>query len=285
MASSQRTEDSSGSGGANGVPGTASTLPKPTSRPGTNPSHASRVTENITYQSTRTVKKTKMPAGLVRKMSLAVLVDQAVRWEPDKSGPRRVLVPPPPEELKIIHDMVAGVTGFNAERGDQLVIETLPFESTLLLEPPLPPGAPGLAKPSAPPGPTLKLDQKTLLIAGGAVLGLIVLGMLVGMLSRRRTGGGTAEVTGPAALTAGEGAMAATGGSRGPGLEQQIESKLAEHDALQQKMDAQALNSLKLSPVITKKAEVFAKHLREKIKTEPEVSAQILHTWIREEEN
>ena len=118
-----------------------------------------------------------------------------------------------------------------------------------------------------------------------AVLGLIVLGMLVGMLSRRRTGGGTAEVTGPAALTAGEGAMAAAGGSRNPGLEQQIESKLAEHEALQQKMDAQALNSLKLSPVITKKAEVFAKHLREKIKTEPEVSAQILHTWIREEEN
>jgi flagellar biosynthesis/type III secretory pathway M-ring protein FliF/YscJ len=165
------------------------------------------------------------------------------------------------------------------------VIETLPFESTLLLEPPLPPGAPGLAKPSVPAATTLKLDQKTLLIAGGAVLALIVLGMLVGMLSRRRTSGGTAEVTGPPALPAGEGAMAAAGGSRNPGLEQQIESKLAEHEALQQKMDAQALNSLKLSPVITKKAEVFAKHLREKIKTEPEVSAQILHTWIREEEN
>jgi flagellar M-ring protein FliF len=285
MASSQRTEDSSGSGGANGVPGTASTLPRPTSRPGTNPNHVSRVTENITYQSTRTVKKTRMPAGLVRKMSLAVLVDQAVKWEPDKGGPKRVLVPPPPDELKIIRDMVAGVTGFNAERGDQLVIETLPFESTLLLEPPLPPGAPGLAKPPAPGATTLKLDQNTLLIAGGAVLALIVLGTVVGVLWRRRSSTGAGKVTGPAALTAGEGAMAATGGSRGPGLEQQIESKLAEHEALQQKMDAQALNSLKLSPVITKKAEVFAKHLREKIKTEPEVSAQILHTWIREEEN
>src|SRR5208283_408252 len=58
MASSQRTEDSSGSGGANGVPGTASTLPRLTSRPGANPNHVSRLTENITYQSTRTVKKT-----------------------------------------------------------------------------------------------------------------------------------------------------------------------------------------------------------------------------------
>jgi len=46
----------------------------------------------------------------------------------------------------------------------------------------------------------------------------------------------------------------------------------------------QALNALKLAPVITKKAEVFAKHLREKITKEPEISAQILRSWIREEE-
>ena len=50
-------------------------------------------------------------------------------------------------------------------------------------------------------------------------------------------------------------------------------------------MDAQALNALKLAPVITKTAEVLAKHLREKITKEPEMSAQILRTWIREEES
>ena len=57
-----------------------------------------------------------------------------------------------------------------------------------------------------------------------------------------------------------------------------MESKLAERDALQAKMEAQALNSLKLAPVITKTAEVLAKHLREKIAKEPEVSAQILRS-------
>ena len=49
-------------------------------------------------------------------------------------------------------------------------------------------------------------------------------------------------------------------------------------------MEAQALSSLKLAPVITKKAEVLAKHLREKISKEPDVAAQILRSWIREEE-
>ncbi len=100
------------------------------------------MTENITYQSSRTVKKTRLPAGGVRKMSVAILVDQDVTWQPDKKGFQRVLVPPTPEKLKIIHDLVAGITGFNAERGDQLVIETLPFETTLLLEPPPLPAVP-----------------------------------------------------------------------------------------------------------------------------------------------
>lgn len=67
-------------------------------------------------------------------------------------------------------------------------------------------------------------------------------------------------------------------------VEKQIESQLAERDALQQQMDAQALSSLKLAPVITKKAEVFAKHIREKIAKEPEISVQIMKSWIREDE-
>ena len=65
-----------------------------------------------------------------------MLVDQEVTWEKDKNAFKRVLVPPSPEKLKVIRDLVAGITGFTAERGDQLVIETLPFETTLLLEPP-----------------------------------------------------------------------------------------------------------------------------------------------------
>jgi flagellar biosynthesis/type III secretory pathway M-ring protein FliF/YscJ len=80
-------------------------------------------------------------------------------------------------------------------------------------------------------------------------------------------------------LPAGETAPAAPADA-----EHQIESQLANREALQHKLDTEALNALKLAPVITKKAEVLAKHLREKIKQEPEVSAQILRTWIREED-
>ena len=85
------------------------------------------------------------------------------------------------------------------------------------------------------------------------------------------------HVTGP-------GELSAPASAAGNGIEEQIESKLAERDALQHRLEAQALNSLKLAPVITKTSEVLAKHLREKIAKEPEVSSQILRAWVREEE-
>ena len=285
MLTSLRTEDITGGTVANGIPGTASALPRPTSRPNSGSNKTTRTTENIAYQSSRSVRKTHLPAGVVRKMSLAVLVDQDVTWEKDKNGFKRVLVPPPPAKLKVIHDLVAGITGFSTERGDQLVIETLPFETTLLLEPPG--GLPGANRPGTPVGGLpfpLSLDKKTLLIGGG-VVGLLILGIAVFLLRQKRNRPAASTATSPATLQP-AGAHGTLPALSAPNqVESQMESQLAERDALQAQMDAQALSSLKLAPVITKKAEVFAKHLREKIAKEPDISVQILRTWIREEEN
>ena len=294
MVSSQRTEDSSGSATAAGVPGTASALPRPTSRPASGSNRLVRTTENITYQSTRTVKKTRMPAGVVRKMSLAVLVDQDVTWEKDKNAFKRVLVPPSPEKLKVIHDLVAGITGFSPERGDQLVIETLPFETTLQLEPPAVASPASVAPPKGgTPLPALPfaVNQKMLAIGGAAMGALLVLAAVYRLGRRKRNKPPAAvQVAQQGALPAAPGTAVATQ-SAAPvvaaptAIEAQLESQLAERDALQARMDAQALSSLKLAPVITKKAEVLAKHLREKISKEPDVSVQILRTWIHEEES
>jgi flagellar M-ring protein FliF len=289
MVTSQRTEDNTGAAVSNGVPGTASTLPRPTSRPNGGSNKTTRSTENIAYQSSRTVKKTHLSAGVMRKMSLAVLVDQDVTWEKDKNAFKRVLIPPTPEKLKVIRDLVAGITGFSAERGDQLVIETLPFETTLLLEPP---GSPNVAVPGKPGAPIagfpvslpLALDKKTQLIGGGALAGLLLLGIAFRLIRRKRGKKVSPAASVPATLPE-SGASSSSPAQLASGqVENQIESQLAERDALQAKADAQALSSLKLAPVITKKAEVFAKHLRDKISKEPEVSVQILRSWIREEE-
>jgi len=278
MVSSQRTEDSSGPASASGVPGTASTLPRPTSRPGTGASRISRVTENIAYQTTRTVKKSRVPAGEIRKMSLAVLVDQTVSWEKTNNAFRRVLTPPPPEQLKVIHDLVAGVTGLNTERGDQLIVETLPFETTLLTEPPL--ANPPAAAPGAKTRQPFALDGKTLAIGGAAAAALFLI-LAVALLRRRAPA--AAEASAPAALPAAQGGAPAQIPQTGSNLEQQLEAKLAKREAQQQELDAQALSALKLAPAITKTSEVLAKHLREKVKEDPGLSAHVLQSWIRED--
>jgi len=284
MVSSQRSEDVSGTTGSGGVPGTASNLPRAVSRTAGAGNRTSRVTENITYQTSRTVRKTRLPSGGIRKMSIAVLLDQELSWRKAANGYQRVLLAPSPEKLKVIHDLVAGITGFSAERGDQIVVESLPFEMTLTAEPP---ALPVPAKPSTVPSGkpwtwNLQWNRNTILIAAGAGAALLLLFAVATRFFRRRRRAPAATVAVPTALPA---ADAATALPASPVTQQAIESQIAERESLQHKLDEQALNTLKLAPVITKAAEVMAKHLREKIKQDPEMSAQILRTWIREEED
>jgi flagellar M-ring protein FliF len=137
MVSSQKTEDvTDRASAASGIPGTASNLPggqapKPGSSGG-----MSRRTENVSFQTSRIVRQTHIPQGMIRRMSLSVLVDHTVQWEGAGAAKHRVLVPPTPETIQTIKDLVAAATGFNAGRGDQLIVESLPFESSLNAQPP-----------------------------------------------------------------------------------------------------------------------------------------------------
>jgi flagellar M-ring protein FliF len=286
MTSSQRTEDNMGGTTSTGVPGTASNLPRSTSRPPAGSTRNSRMTENVTYQSSRTVRKTKMPAGSIRKLSISVLLDQTVTWEKESGSYRRVMVPPAPEKLKVIRDLVAGVTGFSADRGDQLVVETLPFETTLLTEPPPAAKDPKSSSPPAKAPFGIPLQNKPLLYGVGAVGGLIALGLL--WLLLRRPKKPKAAVSGPpAALPAPEPSATPSTELTGPVADssQQLEAQLQEREEMQKKVEAEALRAFKLSPPVAKATEVLAKHLKEKVKAQPEVSAHAIQTWIREEGN
>lgn len=135
MTSEQRTKESSSVASAAGLPGTASNLPRATPRPGSN-TGISKETMSASYQTTRTIKRTRTPQGAIKRLSASVLVDQAVRWEGTGRNARRVLIPPSPETLSRISQVVSAALGIQPERGDKLVVETLPFEATLNLEPP-----------------------------------------------------------------------------------------------------------------------------------------------------
>ena len=271
MLTSQKTEDITGGTSSSGVPGTASNLPKPTSQPTRGSNGVTRRTENITYQSSHTVRHVRLPQGTVKRMSVSLLVDNDVRWEGSGAKAKRIVEPPSAEKLKTIHDLVAGVIGFSADRGDQLVVECLPFESTL--NPEQMPAAPAPAVPAQQLPPWLDKAMKNKYFwpgvgTGGAVL-LASFFLLVRMLRKKAKSAGVEMA---AQLASGEPAIS---------LNKQIENQLAEQQALRERQETEALNALKVPPK-TKKTEVLQKHIGEQAKKDSTAMAHVLRSWMSE---
>ena len=282
MQTSMKTDEETGSLQASGIPGTASNLPRPTSRSGSTGVGVSHHTENITYQTSRTVRHTVLPQGLIKKISLSVLVDQEVRWQGQGTKVKRIIEPPSAEKLKTIKDLLAGVVGITADRGDQILVETLPFESTLNAEPPLPPASLPLSKYPAWLAPYMD-DPKILAIgaAGGAVLVLLVVALLL-MLFRSKKPAKTTAVSQTAFPARPEPAAIKTPAPSGNAVQHKMEDKLAALEAKQAQADEDALSNLKLPALASKKSEVLIKHLKESVTKDSPGSANILRSWLTE---
>ena len=284
MVTSQKTEDSSGGSTASGVPGTASNLPRPTSRPGGGNSPAvSRRTENIAYQSSRTVRHTRLPQGNLKRISASVLVDYGVHWQGTGAKAKRLIEAPAPERLKSIHDLVAAAIGFTPDRGDQLVIESLPFESTLNAEPAadikaIPPPPSGL-----PPWLENLIRGKNTFIVGASA-GALVLLLLVGVLKLLFGGKKKSDVE--VSLELGEaGSRPAIPAGPPVDFETEMEARLAEQAALKERQTLDALDALKIPTVTTKKTEILSRHIGEDSKKDPQAMAQVVRSWLTEEDH
>lgn len=271
MVSSQKTEDVSNGGGTAGVPGTPSNLPRPTARPVGSTNSVSRRTENVAYQTSRVVRKMRLPQGNLKRVSASVLVDYTVRWEGVGPKAKKFLDPPGADKLKTIHDLVAAAIGLVPERGDQLVIETLPFEATQTSAPPEPPAPPQKAAPQQPLPPWVYKYRN--FIIGGAVGLILLLGVLAFGRRRRRA---EQHASAPAQLPAGP--------SAAEEAKSQLESQLAEQASARARLEAEALNALKIAPAKTKKSEVLTKHISEAAKKDPSAMVHVIRSWLTESE-
>ncbi|MCC6591175.1 MAG: flagellar M-ring protein FliF [Bryobacterales bacterium] len=300
MTTSQRTEDLMGTPQASGIPGTASNLPRPTSRPSSATQAVARRTENIAYQSTRQVRRTHVPQGVVKRLSVGVLIDHAVRFEGTGAKQKRIVEPRSAENIKATKDLLAATVGLLPERGDQLIVESLPFDATLSYEPPVPPAAPGAAAPSsgmpAVPIPNfiepLWRKNKNYVLIGAGVLFVVLLGLM--FLLFRKVRGKKRRITVDvndklaAEITAGQTVSLPVPEADGPNLEHHLQSELAKQQrkkALQeQEILSELAASAKLPSNSTKKAEVLVKHLAEEAKRNPDGITQLVRTWLSDGE-
>ena len=266
MVTSQKTEDSSGTTRAAAAPtppGTSANLPQAAAaHPTGSGSTSTKRSESIAYQSSRVTKHVKLPQGAIKRLSIAVLVDQGAKWEGQGKQMHRVVTPPDTEKIKAIQTLVSTLVGLNPERGDQLTVEALPFDSTLNMELP----------PAQTPEPAKRdnltaietLKQKPIILwgsAGGAVLVIALVIFAVSRGKKKERIQDMPEVLPPAtsmaSLTAGPGsqpgAIAANEGARLPAL-------------------------------MPSRTEVLLNQLQESGRNNPEAWAGVLRGWLSEEE-
>ncbi|MBI3078198.1 MAG: hypothetical protein HYY85_14630, partial [Deltaproteobacteria bacterium] len=84
--------------------------------------------ETVNYEVSKVIRRVVEPAGGIRKLSAAVLVDGTYQVSRGKAGEEKKYVPRAEEELKKYEAVVKKAMGFNAERGDQVEVVNVPFD-------------------------------------------------------------------------------------------------------------------------------------------------------------
>jgi flagellar M-ring protein FliF len=128
----QHSEEATSPGAANGgVPGTSSNVPSAkagTAAATTKEMGRSSRTDNNTYGVNRTTRHVIEPAGSIRRITAAVLLDDAIEHKRVNGKWIELRTKRQPEDLKLISDLAEAAIGFNSVRGDVISVQNLTFD-------------------------------------------------------------------------------------------------------------------------------------------------------------
>jgi flagellar M-ring protein FliF len=124
------------------VPGTASNVPSANS-PAKSEEEAddtvqSSKTQNATYAVDKVVRHTLQPVGRIRRISAALLVDDAIEIQQVNGKSSETRRKRTAEELKQIEVLAAAAIGLEEKRGDTLAVQNLSFQQLPLQAAPPP---------------------------------------------------------------------------------------------------------------------------------------------------
>ena len=256
--SMSRNEEMLGNGSTGGVPGTSSNLPNaqvPASK--ANQQTQSSKSETGTYAVNKLIRHTIQPAGRIKRIAAALLVDDAIQVQQQngkRSPSRRKRTP---EELKQIEELAAAALGIDAKRGDLLAVENLSFQN-MQQETPAAPGA--LEKLQR------HLQQWTWLLRYLAIASLFgsVYYLLLRPVKKQ-------VITSLRELPARRSPQLITGAA----AERQGETKGEPLENILSVPDVENNPALK-------KLAVLKNHLVDKVKAEPAGASQLVQNWLRE---
>jgi flagellar M-ring protein FliF len=266
---SQISTESVGETGAQGTPGTTSNVPgkqpAPAAKPAAPPDAESQGlhSENKTFAVSKTVRHTTLPSGNLRRITAAVLVDDATDTKEENGQKVETRRKRTPDEMKQIGDLVAAAIGIDATRGDKVAVENLSFQ-VLPLELP----APTLTERVVP-----IVDKWINVIRYGALILLFLLIYMLVLRPIKRQIVTTFQEL-PKQLGVAKVARMALPGSPSGGAAVKSEDASALEASMSQLGD---------SPMETKQAVMLKKNLLEKVKKEPAAASRLIQNWMRQE--
>jgi len=252
--SMQRSEERIGGTGVGGVPGTTSNVPG--ANTGVNASASSddsnqnTKSESATYGVNKIVRHTSEPAGRIRRITAALLLDDVVETKQENGKATPVRRKWSADELNQIKDMAQATLGLDPERGDLVSVQNIAFDQTA--PQPLPPAS--------------RLDRiRTVLNDWSAMVryGVILLLFLVTYRLVIR------PIKSQAIATM---------------KELPARSRLAVApavvDGLAQSLESEAVATLGEAP---QKAKLLKKQVLDRVKREPVSSSRLVQAWLRED--
>jgi flagellar M-ring protein FliF len=246
----QKSEESVGGGLGGGVPGTSSNVPgggggakpAPEGGEGTQLSKS----ESNTFAVNKVVRHTVEPAGRIRRISAALLVDDAIDVKQENGKSVQSRRKRTPDELKQIEDLAKAAIGVDLDRGDTLTVQNLSFEQVPVDV---------LPKPSVTDRVRVTLNDWSSIVRYAAlfVLFVLVYGLLLRPLKKQVL---TTLRELPARMT--QKSQAAKGAELAPG------------------QDGATMSPEQL------RASALKKQLVEKVKTEPAATGKLIQAWLHE---
>ena len=257
-----------GAAGPAGVPGTSSNqaTPGPNFTPinGRGQSSSTKRSETTNYEISKLVRHTVEPIGGVRKLSVAVIVDDAVKMEKGADGSTvKKATPRSADELKKIRDLISSAVGFDATRGDQLTVENIAFEIN-----------PGLdeVKPSF-YEKWKELIQPAIRYGAFIILFLLVYFLMIRPVTKKVMAPAQEILTPEAELAAlAEGGVPSALALDSPKTVKELEAQLDSNAGLLLPM-----------PVEIRKSDILRQRITEFIQREPDNAAQVMRMWLTEE--
>jgi flagellar M-ring protein FliF len=270
---SQTSEDHTRDSEAQGIPGTPSNVPGASARGaataalGSSPDLIGQRTEHKTYAVSRAVRHVIQPAGGIKRLAAAVVVDYAV--ESSYEAGRRVegRRKRSPEEMKEIEDLAKAAIGFDPTRGDHLSVQNISFVAIPSEGPP--------ANLTERVAPVLQEWMGVIRYAGLAMLFLAIYWMVLRPVKRQIVAAWAVEQPQLASKGLKQGAL-----GEGEKLAPALDAKGGEGEG----MDEDLRGELSDINKERKRTVALRGQLVEKIKGNPEAASRLIQSWIRQGE-